>query len=137
MKVYIAAPYSIGDQLENVVRTMSLADELMSYGFVPHLPLLSHFWHEHSPKEWETWIEYDKHWLTVCDCVYRIPGESRGADIEVEFAIRHDIPVVESLDELIRLRDYLHSLPLASTLRQSKNLSDDDINSYITGRPVV
>ncbi|GAG05287.1 unnamed protein product, partial [marine sediment metagenome] len=32
-------------------------------------------------------------WLEVCDCVLRLPGESAGADLEVERAKELGIPV--------------------------------------------
>src|SRR3954454_8198721 len=40
--------------------------------------------------------------LQHCDAVLRLPGESRGADQDVEIARRRGIPVYHSLDEVPR-----------------------------------
>jgi len=39
-------------------------------------------------------------WITVCDCVLRLEGESPGADAEVVLAKKKGIPVFYSIDEL-------------------------------------
>jgi hypothetical protein len=39
-------------------------------------------------------------WLAVCDCVLRLPGESKGADAEVKFAQEIGKPVYYSIAEL-------------------------------------
>ena len=98
---YIAAPYTSNPEA-NVRKVMDVADELVKAGFVPYLPHLSHFWNLVSPKPYEFWLEYDLAILAKCDCVLRIPGESKGADGEVEFALRNWIPVYYSVEELVR-----------------------------------
>jgi hypothetical protein len=42
----------------------------------------------------------DKEWVLRCDCLLRLPGESPGADEEVELAVKNNIPVFYSIDEL-------------------------------------
>jgi len=36
----------------------------------------------------------------MCDAVLRIPGESRGADLECELARSRGIPVFDSIDDI-------------------------------------
>jgi len=36
--------------------------------------------------------------LSKCDAIYRIPGESKGADLEVEYAKEHGIPIITLKD---------------------------------------
>lgn len=100
IKVYIASPYSVGDVARNVGHSFDVANELMFHGFVPYAPLWVHFMHMYYPHPDEVWMTFDLEWLRACDCVLRIPGESKGADREVEIARAEDIPVFYSMNEL-------------------------------------
>jgi len=104
MLIYIASPYTIGNKLENVKRQIQVADVLLEHGYNPVLPLLNHFWHEISPKTEDQWLAYDLSLLDKCAYLLRLPGESIGSDIEVEYAENNMITVfydlVELLDEL-------------------------------------
>lgn len=100
IKVYIASPYTIGDQAVNVKISMDAAHELMNFGYAPFAPLLSHFQHMMHPRPYEDWMAMDFVWIEACDCVLRIPGESSGADREVKFANEKGIPVYYSVAEL-------------------------------------
>jgi hypothetical protein len=98
--VYIAGPYSLGDVAENVRKAVQAANAVLDLGAVPYLPHTTHLWHLISPKPHEFWLWYDLRWLRHCDVVYRLPGESKGADAEEEFAGRMGIRVVHSIDDL-------------------------------------
>ena len=98
--VYIASAYTKGDVAVNVRRQLECADQLMTLGYAPFAPLYSHFQHMHSPRPYEDWIEIDKVWVLKCDCLLRLPGESSGADGEVELAKANSIPVFYSIGEL-------------------------------------
>ena len=100
IKVYIASPYTKGDAVLNVRRSLEAADDLLSRGYVPFVPLLSHFWHFYSPKGWRVWMEYDLEWVPVCDALLCLSGESAGADREVEVARWHSIPVFFDVEML-------------------------------------
>jgi len=105
-RVYIASPYSKGDQAVNVRNQMDHAEMLMNLNFVPYAPLLSHFQHLVHPRPIEDWYKFDNEWVKACDYLLRLPGESKGADDEVELAIRHGVKVVYSIQELIEAEDY-------------------------------
>lgn len=98
--VFISCPYTKGDVAINIRKAIEVADILAEAGYTPYIPILTHFWHLVSPKPWEFWIDYDSNLLPMFDCVLRIPGESKGADREVEQAIGLCIPVYYSIDEL-------------------------------------
>ena len=98
--VYIASPYTIGDVAVNVREQMRIADQLMDRGYCPVVPLYSHFQHMYYPRPYDSWMEQDKERLARCDVVLRLPGESRGADIETDEAYGLGIPVFFSLSEL-------------------------------------
>jgi hypothetical protein len=112
--VYIASPYTKGDVAVNVRNSFLVADELLAHGLCPFPPLYSHFWHFLSPKPYDTWLELDKLWVKACDCLLRMPGESSGADGEVEFAKENDIPVFFSIAELVKRK---RSIQLAKSRR--------------------
>ena len=104
-KVYIASPYTLGDPVLNVRRSLYAADELMNNGFVPFVPLLCHFWHFYSPKIYTDWVEYDLEWIFSCNILLRLPGESEGADKEVREATIQGIPVYYSVEDLVKEED--------------------------------
>jgi nucleoside 2-deoxyribosyltransferase len=99
--VYVAGPYTSPDPVENTHNTIRLASELIDEGLVtPVVPHLTLLWHAVTPRPIEFWYEYDVAILNRCDAVYRIDGESRGADMEVDFANAAGLPVFRTRDEL-------------------------------------
>jgi nucleoside 2-deoxyribosyltransferase len=99
--VYLAGPYTKPDPVENTRNALLAADRLYAAGLfpvVPHLSLLSHLVAPHPP---EYWYEFDMHLLDRCDALLRLPGESPGADREVDFAMGRVIPVFRSEDDLL------------------------------------
>jgi hypothetical protein len=92
--IYIASTYSIGNKLQNVMRSMRIADKLISLGHYPYCPLLNHFQNKYFPREESEWLALDIVWLKKCDIVLRLPGESSGADREVKVAKVAGIPVI-------------------------------------------
>ena len=97
--VYIAGPYTNPDPVENIHRAIKIADGLLDV-CSPLIPHLSGTWHMVSPKPYEDWLALDLEYMQRCDCVYRYPGASSGADKEVEKAREWGIPVVFSEIEL-------------------------------------
>ncbi|KKS77416.1 MAG: hypothetical protein UV51_C0007G0014 [Candidatus Woesebacteria bacterium GW2011_GWC1_42_9] len=102
IKVYIACPYTKGDVAINVRNAMAAADILISSGFAPFCPLWFHFQHLHSPHGYEEWMSLDFEWLAACDVVLRLPGESPGAERELEFAKQKNIEIFYDLNQLIK-----------------------------------
>lgn len=81
--VYVAAPYSTGDQVENTRQAILWGERIYETGLmVPYVPHLTIAWHLASPHPVEFWYEYDRHLLRRCDALYRVVGLSRGADAE-------------------------------------------------------
>ena len=101
MRIYVAGPMSIGDMESNIRQAINAADWLIKLGHVPFVPHLTHFWNLMSPHSWETWLKIDESWLLVCDCLVRLPGESRGADREVAFCEANNIPVYVGMEALM------------------------------------
>lgn len=99
--VYIAGPYTKPDPVENTRRAIEVGEaiehNLVTNVFIPHLSLL---WHIVSPAPIERWYERDHAVLARCDALYRMEGESLGADMEVEFARERGIWVFTDMAEM-------------------------------------
>ncbi len=100
--VYIAGPYSHGDVIENICWAIDMAEILTDHGLIPFVPHLMALWAFRYAHEIHFWYDYDLAWLIHCDCLLRLPGESEGADAEVEFAKAHGIPVFENIRDCLR-----------------------------------
>jgi len=102
IKVYIASPYTLGDVAVNVKTQIDCCSTLIDLGYAPFTPLLSHFVHMAHPKKYDDWMKQDLIWISSCDCLLRLPGESSGADKEIEFADGLGLPIYYSIEELIK-----------------------------------
>jgi hypothetical protein len=100
MRIYIACPYSKGDQAVNVRRSIDAAEAVAAKGHFPFNPLFSHFWHMIHPHDYKFWINQDLEWLRECQAVLRLSGESLGADAEVELAKIYGKPVFWSVEDI-------------------------------------
>ena len=100
IKIYLASPYTIGDIAVNVKLQIDTVDTLITMGFAPFAPLYSHFQHMAHPRDYHDWIKLDLEWVSVCDCILRLGGESSGADGEVAYAKKLGIPVFYSIEAL-------------------------------------
>lgn len=99
-RVYVAGPYSRGDQVANIHDAIVVGEVLWQRGYVPFIPHITLPWHLLYPKSWDDWLEFCLCWVETCDVLLRMDGESPGADHEVQFARSRGIPVVFSLQEL-------------------------------------
>jgi hypothetical protein len=100
MKIYVAGPYTKGDVAQNVRDAITVGNNLRALGHTPFIPHLTHFWHLIIPHDYEYWMDLDIEWLLECDAVFRIQGESTGADKEVAIAEYYDLPVYTSFLEI-------------------------------------
>lgn len=98
--IYIASPYTVGDVAANVCVQIEAAHRILDLGHCPVAPLLSHFLHIHRQRPYGDWVEMDLALIPRMDLVLRLPGESKGADGEVELARSLGIPVAYGWKEL-------------------------------------
>ncbi len=97
--IYIAGPYA-SDPIGNTSKAIMVAEMILVAGGTPLIPHLNHYWHEQVPHTREEWMEMDLNMLNHCDAMYRMSGESPGADEEETFANNNHIPVFHSLSEV-------------------------------------
>jgi len=103
LKIYIAGPLSTGDYsdiISNIRNAIDHADSVLLLGGAPYLPHLTHFWNLFHPHGWEEWMKLDKEFLVKCDGLLRLPGSSKGADLEVQWAREANIPVYHTMQEV-------------------------------------
>lgn len=101
--IYIAGPYTNPDAISNVHKAIDAAEELLKSGFEVYVPHLTYYWemyHYQHPYEW--WLKFDLTWLRRCSAILRLPGDSNGADKEVEYAQNYFCPVFYSIEEILK-----------------------------------
>lgn len=82
--LYIAAPFI------NTHRAARVGMVIYQEGtYAPVVPHLSMLWHAITPQPIDVWYDIDLSVLAHCQAIVRLPGESAGADAEVEFAANH------------------------------------------------
>lgn len=116
--VYIASPISKGDLAWNIQQATNAFKELAAAGFAPLCPQWSAF---SGPVlvsstggtvyaiasaggcglSHAEWLAVDLVFVARSDAVVRLPGESVGADQEVEYALTHGIPVFDSVEAVV------------------------------------
>jgi hypothetical protein len=108
MKIYVAGPYgrrsgySVDLLTRNVLIATEIARDLVGMGHSPFVPHLYHWVHLASNEELpeDRWLAICLEWVPQCDAVFRMMGESVGADNEVALAKSLGIPVYYNLKEV-------------------------------------
>jgi len=100
IKVYIASPYTSGYMAENVKTQIDAYSALMDIGFAPYAPVLTHFVEIAKPRPYWMWMKICLEYVTACDCVLRLGGDSPGATMEVDLATELGKRVFYSIEEL-------------------------------------
>lgn len=103
LRVYVAGPISKGDVFENVTNGIRWGRKMLEDGLAPYVPHLDAYLTlnaaapppvegEESPL-WRSLLEWDLEWVAASEAVFRIHGESKGADLECRMAEELGIPV--------------------------------------------
>ena len=116
MHIYIAGPYS-GNSIEkvegNVTTAIMVAIEVLKKGHYPYVPHLTHFVDKVKQTSLtlllEDHLDWGLAWLDKCDALLYI-GSSRGADIELEYALSKGKKVFRSIEEVPSIGSRRHYL---------------------------
>ncbi len=117
--VYIAGPISKGDIAHNITQANEAYKRLAQEGFAPINPMWSCFSGQvhisatgGRPYAFATvdglglthqeWLAIDVEIVSRCDALLRLPGESKGADLEVTHALTRGVPVFWCVEDLLR-----------------------------------
>ncbi len=118
LAVYIAGPISTGQDpltinlhnpvvVQRLQNAIEFADRLRFRGLYPYVPHLTIGWNHYLPRSQEYWMELDLFWLSKCNALFRMPGESSGADQEVTEAEALAIPIFHNERSLYAWADSL------------------------------
>jgi hypothetical protein len=91
LRVYVAGPIS-SDPMLGVARATAISRDIFLDGMAPFVPHWDAFWFL-GEGHWKEYLEFDLEFVSVCDAVYRLGGESKGADKECAVAEHLGIPV--------------------------------------------
>lgn len=101
LRVYLASPMSVGDRFENITGAIRMARRMVQDGLAPYVPQFDAYMFPGDDITWNGFLEWDLEWVSVAEAVFRLPGESKGADLEVAKAKEQGIPVFEVYDALL------------------------------------
>lgn len=122
--IYVAGPISKGSLTANIMKAHQAGMALFRAGLAVIVPHGSVFWGNRtvgSATDWSggrwdaflpealpggtthaDWMGCDLEIVRRCDCVLRLPGESKGADMETALAAELGIPVFGGVEEVVR-----------------------------------
>lgn len=135
---YLAGPYSSGPE-KMYERHLFVAEYLMQHGFCVYSPICeTHHWETQYSHTHDEWIDRDLQILGRCDGIIRLPGESKGSDIEVQQAKMLGLPVwagetpvddfIEGRPPTIPKRDVIPKQENENILDEAKRLTTRDRN---------
>ena len=123
-RCYIAGPISRGDLAHNIKQSEVAFFWLLRAGYAPFNPMWSCYstgprlgygnevprgsyyalatQHGGGGCDHADWLGADLPWVAAAHVLLRLPGESRGADMEVAEARKHGIPVYHDIEQLLR-----------------------------------
>lgn len=93
LRVYLAGPMSGGDRFENITSAIRTARTMVQDGLAPYVPQFDAYMFPGEDITWNGFLEWDLEWVAVSEAVYRLPGPSKGADLECLKAAERGIPV--------------------------------------------
>jgi len=101
--IYIASPITIGDPATIKGKVADIIQFIYKAGHLAYPPMYMEPWEIKYPIAYEDVLEYDLKWLEKCDILYRVEGESKGADIEMAHARKLNIPIVKDIKQLKKI----------------------------------
>lgn len=110
-RCFISGPITLGNLGLNIQQATEAFLALARAGLAPMAPQLHCYLGSTFGVAWPStdpgglghavWLAIDLPWVAVSDCVLRLPGDSKGADMETAEAERLGIPVFHSIEEVV------------------------------------
>ena len=99
----MSGPITGGDQFHNVQLGIDAFNDLMNAGILAYCPHFTVFAQMTVPRRHGDWMRYDLDViLPRCSAVFRIPGNSVGADMEEQRANELGIPVFKTMGGVLK-----------------------------------
>ena len=102
-RIYVASPFAADGPVgfvENMRLVIHASNLLLDREYLPIVPHFSGLLDFFSPRPRQFWLKYGLDLLDVADGLWRLPGDSVGADGEVRAARLRKIPVFFNLREI-------------------------------------
>lgn len=90
--IFIAGPLT-DDPAVGLRRALDVHAAILDEGLAAFCPHLHHYADVVHPRTHDEWVNLGLEFVRRSDHVYRIEGESPGADAQVDYAIEQSIPV--------------------------------------------
>ena len=101
MKIFLSGPIESSSDIEKTLSDVSYTiQEILRRGHSVYAPHLFWYSNKNYPVDKYQYLANDLSWILVCDAVFRLPGKSDNADMEVAFAVRMDKKVFYHLDHI-------------------------------------
>lgn len=100
--VYISGPITLGDEAHNFDQADRAHLELVKAGFAPFNPMYSMASKLKAEMTWDDWLNVDLAWIRKADCLLRLPGISKGADLEHSFALKSNVVCFQDIPTLVK-----------------------------------
>jgi len=105
ISVYIAGPLTTGNRQAVLETAVAISSKLLDRGYIVFCPhTMTSALHKYKERSYSEWMRVCFYWLMRCDVVFRLQGESKGADSEVALAGLLGIPAVSDILELESLK---------------------------------
>jgi uncharacterized protein DUF4406 len=102
LRCYVSgAMTSSGNFMDNIKKAIDAGVAIQDAGHAPYIPHLNILVELSYPRPYEYWIEADLIWVGACNALVRLPGESKGADMEVARATLLGIPCFKSVQDFL------------------------------------
>ena len=98
-KIYLSGPITEGNQRRNYQQAVDAQIAVMSLGHSVLNPMLT--MQLPDSFSWSVWMECCLPWVASSDIILRLPGYSRGAELECRHARTHGITICSSIADLI------------------------------------
>jgi len=112
-RIYIAGPMSKGDRIANLAAGLTAYRELIREGFAPFSPhlsfLVADLIQDDLQMTHQKWLDIDLPWVEVANAVLRLPGNSKGADMEIVHARNLGVPVFHDIKDVVEAKDELNA----------------------------
>lgn len=110
-RIYISGPITRGNHADNYWEFSNTFQRLVDLGCAPFNPGNTMTFPGNHLIPHEVWMEVDLPWVEVADAVFRITGDSVGADMECELAREKGIEVFVSTADLLVWMESRRAVP--------------------------
>lgn len=105
MRIYIASPYTPGDIEENVQKQIRVWHQLTDEGHTAYAPLLLYYCDLYRRRPYNDYLNHCLSMLPFFAMLLRLPGVSKGADIELKIAKELDKFIFTPSDSVLSPAD--------------------------------